>query len=162
MSQIQRLLDVLGNAPGGTLHVVADAAITLERDGGQVALTKGPLPAEAWRNLVAQLVPPFAMAEFETAGALDTWLPFAGRTFEVHLTRDGVTPRATLREARPALRVEDALVAPAATTVVIDPGDPGVSRRAHRHAAAPRQADGAGCVGPAPAHRGSADGALQW
>ena len=124
MSQIQRLLDVLGNAPGGILHVVAEAPITLERDGTQVALTKGPLPADAWRNLVGNLVPPFAMSAFETSGQLDTWLPFAGRTFEVHLTRDGDTPRATLREARPALRVDEALAGPVGTTVVIDPGTP--------------------------------------
>ena len=124
MSQIQRLLDVLGNAAGGTLHVVADAPIMLERDGSQVPLTKGPISAESWRNTVAQLVPPFAMSEYEASGRLDTWLPVGTRTFEVHLVRDDGGARATIREARAALRVEESLVSANPVPLIIDPGAP--------------------------------------
>ncbi len=125
MSQIQRLLDVLGNAPGGVLRLVPDEPIVLDRDGACSPLTRGPIAADAWRNAVAQLVPPFAMAEFESTGNLETWLPFGGRTFEVQLVRggDGVST-ARVREARPALRVADVGGAPAAEAVIIDPGSP--------------------------------------
>jgi twitching motility protein PilT len=125
MSQIQRLLDMLANAPGGALRLVADSPIVLVREGTEAQLTRGPITAESWRNTVAQLVPPFALAEFDATGLLDAWFPMGNRTFEVHLSKENGAPAAaTVREAKPALRVADVAGDSSPARVMIDPGAP--------------------------------------
>ncbi len=127
MSQIQRMLDVLGNAPDGVLRLVPDAAITLVRSTGEIPLTRSSITAENWRAAVMQLVPPFAFAEFEVAGRLEALLPASGRTFEVKLSRaEGQPPVAGVRTLRSALHVGSAAQVQARDTAppVIDPGTP--------------------------------------
>lgn len=96
MSQIHRLLDVLVAAPEGELLIHADAPVTLVRDSGRSALTKQSLNAEQWRGIVAQLVPPITLSQFDADGYADAPLTFGAARLSVALKRESDVNRATV------------------------------------------------------------------
>ncbi len=96
MSQIHRLLDVLIGAPEGELLIHADAPVTLVRETGRSSLTKQSLNADQWRGIVAQLVPPITLSQFDADGRADAPLTFGSHRLFVALSREAEVNRATV------------------------------------------------------------------
>ncbi len=99
MTQIKRLLEVLGAAPGGELRVVSDAPIQLVKGGAASALTRTPVTTDQWRSLVRQLVPPFVYAQFEESGSAAAPIALGSARFEATLSRAGDALKASVVHA---------------------------------------------------------------
>jgi twitching motility protein PilU len=95
---MERILRLMGEKKASDVYLSAMAPALIKINGQCVPINAQPLPADAPRNLLAEVLPPERMAELDASGELNMGFPLAGvGRFRVSAMRQRGTIAAVIR-----------------------------------------------------------------